>query len=92
MRTVMLAHIDKFGGFFNSLERGLYHSLGLADKSDNGTVCGLSRIHIEQFHIGGISDTFGYGVDNGAIAALAEIGHTLYKAFFHTGMSIMIVR
>ena len=58
---------------------GFEHGLGLADKSDDGAVGGLTGIDIEQFDTLDLFDLGGDLIDNIHVAALADIGHTFNK-------------
>ncbi len=81
MRSVMVAHVDKFRRLLDSTECRLADRFRLSDESYYGTVGGLSRIHVKQTHLSPFFNLSCDCVDYGAVAALAEIRHALYDLF-----------
>ncbi len=80
MRSVMVAHVDKFRRLLDSTECRLADRFRLSDESYYGTVGGLSGSTSSRL----TSPFFNLScdcVDYGAVAALAEIRHALYDLF-----------
>ncbi len=83
MRSVVVAHVDEFGGTSHALESGFHNSFRLAHESNHRAVGGFARVDIEYFHAAGSADCLADTVDNPAVASLAEIGHALDYSLFH---------
>jgi hypothetical protein len=81
MGTVMPAHVNEFTRRADGTEGGFANGLRLTNKSDDGTVGGLTGVNVEQQYA---LDTFhgiGYLLNDIWIAPLTKIRHALYKLF-----------
>ena len=83
MSAVVTAHINQFGGAGDTAVGGLDHGVGLADKGNDGAVCGLAGVYVEEADVVNGGNCGGNGIDYRAVASLAEIRDTFYQAFFH---------
>jgi hypothetical protein len=50
MGTMMPAHVDQFRCLFYSAESSLTNSYWLTDKSNYSTVCGFTRVYIQELN------------------------------------------
>ncbi len=73
--AMVLAHVDKLGCLAHAAYSGIKNRLGLTYESNNRAVSSLARIDIEQAYFPTLLNLGCNRVDNGAVAALAEIGH-----------------
>ncbi len=80
--AVVVAHVDKFGGFLHHTVGGFAHGLRLAYKSDNGAVGGGTRIHVQKFNAFNLLYLGSYLIDDVYVASFADIGNA-FDYFFH---------
>ena len=83
VRPLVFAHVDQLGGPLHALERRLDDRLGRPDEGYDRAVGRLARIDVEQLDPSGSLDRLGNLRNDMLVAALTEVGDTLYDSFFH---------
>ncbi len=83
MGSLVLAHVDEFGGLLHSLESGFDDRFGAADEGDDGAVGGFAGVDVEQADAARPLDGRSDAPDHLPVASFAEIGDALYDSLFH---------
>ena len=69
MRSVVVAHVDEFGGTSHALESGFHNRFRLAHEGNHRAVGGFAWVDIEYFHAAAAPDCLADTVDNPAVAS-----------------------
>ncbi len=75
----MVVKVNQVAGDANALEGGLDHVIRPADEGDDGTVVVGVGADVEHLDAGHSADGVGDGVVDLWVAAVAEVGDTLYE-------------
>ena len=81
--TVVLAHVNEFGGFLHHTVSGFAHRLRLTHEGDDGAVGSHTGIHVQQLDAFHFLDFSGHLVNDILVAAFADIRHAFDELFHY---------
>ena len=85
----MLTHVYQFSSLLYTLKGSFHYGFRAADECDDSTVCGFSRIYIQNLYSTGFLNRRNDSVDYFHVTAFAEIRHALDDSFHISVYSFM---